>query len=55
MRKVPLALSILSFLLAAAVLLFADGFRSVYGAVFFVVIGAVLLANARPGTTSASG
>jgi len=47
MRKLPLVLAILSFLVAIIVFIFVDGARSIYSGVFFAVIGVVLLVNAR--------
>lgn len=54
MRKVPLALAVVSFLLALVIFAFAGGARAIYSGLFFIVIGVVLLMNARrnPGTTS---
>jgi hypothetical protein len=48
-RKVPLILATGSFLLAAVILVVADGARSLYSGAFFAVLGAVLLARARRG------
>ena len=47
MRKLPLILAIVSFILAIAVFIYAGGARSIYSGLFFVVMGVVLLANAR--------
>ena len=47
MRRLPLVLAILSFLVAIIVFIFVDGARSIYRGVFFAVIGVVLLVNAR--------
>jgi len=47
MRKAHLILSMVSFALSILVFLLADGARSIYSGVFFIVIGVVLLVNAR--------
>ena len=47
MRKLPLVLAVVSFLLAVIVFVFAEGARSVYSGLFFVVLGVVSLVNAR--------
>lgn len=47
MNKMVLALGILCFALAMVVFVFADGMRRWYSGVFFLVMGAVLLANAK--------
>jgi parvulin-like peptidyl-prolyl isomerase len=47
MRKLPLAIAIASFLLALIVFAFAGGARSIYSGLFFVMVGVVLLVNAR--------
>ena len=47
MRKLPLVLGIVSLLLAIIVLIVAHGARSIYSGLFFVVIGVVMLVNAR--------
>ena len=47
MRRPPLVLAIVSFLLAIIVAVFSDGIRSIYSALFFVLIGVVSLVNAR--------
>jgi len=45
MRKLPLALAIVSFL-PLIFFAFAGGARSIYGGLFFIVIGVLLLVNA---------
>jgi len=47
MRRLPLVLSVASFLFAFSVFAFAGGARSIYSGLFFVVLGVVFLANAR--------
>lgn len=47
MRKLPLALAIGSFLLALIIFASAGGARSIYSGLLFVVLGVVLLVNAR--------
>jgi hypothetical protein len=47
MQKLPLILAFVSFIVAIIVLVFADGARSIYSGLFFVLIGVVLLLNAR--------
>jgi hypothetical protein len=46
-RRLNLTLAIVSFILAIIVFVFAEGARSIYSGLFFVVVGVVLLANAR--------
>ena len=47
MKKVPLIFALVSFLLAALIFTSAEGSRALYSGLFFVVIGVVLLVNAR--------
>ena len=47
MRNLPFVLAIASFILAIVVFIYGGGARSIYGGVFFVLIGIVLLTNAR--------
>ncbi len=49
MRKLPLVLSVASFLLAVVIFAFAGGARSIYSALFFAVLGVVFLLNATRG------
>ena len=51
MRKLQLAAATVSFLLAILVFVRADGARALYSGLFFVVIGAVMLINARRTTS----
>jgi len=46
-RKLTLVLAVVSFLLAIVVFLFAGGARAIYSGLFFILIGGVLLINAR--------
>jgi len=50
MRRIPLALSIASLLVAIVIFLLADPPRSIYSGLLFVVIGVVLFLNARRST-----
>ena len=47
MRRLPLVLAIVSFVLAFIVIAFSGGDRSVYSGLFFILLGVVLLVNAR--------
>ena len=47
MRKLPLGLAVVSFLIALIIFVFAGGARSLYSGLFFIVLGVVLLVNAR--------
>lgn len=47
MKKTPIVIAILCFILAIAVFVFAEGARAIYSGVFFVMLGAVLLWTAR--------
>jgi len=53
MRKLPLVLAVASFVLAIIIFVFAEGARSIYSGAFFVLIGIVLLLNARRGERKA--
>jgi cell division protein FtsW (lipid II flippase) len=46
MSRKNLGAAIACFVLAILIFIFADGYRRLYSGIFFVVIGAVLLANA---------
>jgi hypothetical protein len=48
LRKTPLILWIISFVIAAVV--FGDGARRVYSGIFFVLVGVVMIANAKLST-----
>lgn len=47
LRKVALTIGPISLVLAVVITIFADGLRRWYSGLFFVLIGAVLLFNAR--------
>lgn len=47
MQKTFLILGIFSFFIAAVIFLFADGLRRWYSGIFFVMMGVVLIANAK--------
>jgi len=49
MNRLSLILAVLSFALALIIFLLADGPRRWYSGVFFVVLGAVMLASAKRG------
>ena len=51
MQNLPLVLAFFSFLVAIIVLIFADGARSIYSGLFFIMLGVVLLLNARRSAT----
>lgn len=47
MQNLPLIFGIACLALATAIFVFASGPRRVYSGVFFVMLGVVMLANAR--------
>ena len=49
MRKIPLILGIISFVLAAIIFIFGTGARRVYSGAFFVILGVIMVANAKRG------
>jgi len=49
LRKTPLFLGIISFVLAVVIFLFGKGARRMYSGIFFVIIGVAIMANARRG------
>jgi hypothetical protein len=50
LRKTPLIFAVISFALAALIFVFGTGARRVYSGVFFVILGAIMVANARRGS-----
>jgi hypothetical protein len=50
LRKAPLFFAIICFVLAAVIFAFGAGARRVYSGLFFVILGVVLVANAKRGT-----
>lgn len=49
MRKSFLIPAIVSFAIAAAIVLFGEGLRVLYSGAFFLLIGVILLVNGRRG------
>ena len=47
LQKTSLIFGIFSFFIAAVIFLFADGLRRWYSGIFFVIMGVVLIANAK--------
>jgi len=51
LKKTPLILATICFALAVVIFALADGPRRIYSAIFLVVIGLVMMANARRKTS----
>jgi hypothetical protein len=49
MRKTSLLSAVACFAVAAVILVFADGARRVYAGAFFLMLGVVVLVNAKRG------
>lgn len=47
MKKLPLIIAVVCFLLAVAVFVFAEGPRAIYSGLFFAMIGVVVLWTAK--------
>lgn len=47
LQKTLLILGIFSFLIAATIFVFGDGLRRWYSGIFFIIMGAGLIANAK--------
>jgi len=50
LRKIPLILGVISFILAAVIFRFGTGARRVYSEVFLVILSVIMVANAMHGS-----